>query len=597
MHGKRLFQGAAGVGILAILLWLTACSNAEASSVATPTPEIIVTSSILEDSDKTLNLLYWQSPQTLNPHLGSANKDWQVARIVYEPLASFNEDGDLIPFLAAEVPTIENGGLDPDGRFVIWKLRDDVVWSDGEPFTADDVRFTFEYITNDDVKSPSKNIYTPLISSVEVLDDHTVQINFTEPNLTSWVTPFVGLRGMILPEHIFADYLGANAADAPIDLAVGTGPYQVVSYRPEETLFLGNELIQTVRVLFAPNESFREGRPFFDKVILRGGSTLGEAALQVLQTDEADYAWNIQLTPDELARLSNSTIGSITPSFGGRVERLLFNLSDPYTEVNGEYSSKDSSNPLLSDIRVREAIALSIDRQSIANLYGPTGQTTSNILVAPANYDSPNTSFRYDPEAAKALLDEAGWIDSDGDGIRDKDGVSLELLGQTSNTAIRIAGMQIIQDNLADVGVHMDLKLVDASNFSAPNRPDSIWQFQADLLELFTGTASPEPTAYMQRWTAQQIPQMADGWTAGWNLERWQNEEYEALFTQLNSTSDPVERERLFIAMNDLLVNDYATVPLVKIAQAAAFGNDILGVDLTPWDADTWNIKDWERLP
>lgn len=578
--------------ILCLILTLVACNNNVASVQPTPIPQIQLTIRADVDAEKSLTLLYWQSPQSFNPHLGSANRDWQAARITYEPLATFDKEGQLIPFLAAEIPSIENGSLDPEGNFVIWTLKEDVVWSDGEPFTADDVKFTYDYIVNPDVNSPSKNIYDNLIDSVEVIDDYTVQINFKEPNVTNWVTPFIGLRGMIIPEHIFHEYTGENAVEAPIDLAVGTGPYRIVSYRPEETLFLGNEIIQTIRVVYEPNENFRDGRPYFDQLILSGGSTVNEAARQVLQTGEADYAWNLQLTAEELAQYEGA--GDVVPNFGGRVERLLLNRSDHRTVSGGQFSNKDVPNPFFEDIRVRQAIALAIDREAIAELYGPTGQTTSNILVAPANYASPNTTFTYDPAPAMELLEAAGWVDEDGDGIREKDGVSLELTAMTSNIDIRQKGLEIIKDNLDDIGIHVDIKLVDPSIFAVQSNPNSIWQFPADLMELFTGNNSPEPTSYMQRWTVQQIPQEENGWSAGWNLERFQNEEYEALFEAVGMTSEPAEREQLFIAMNDLLVNDVVTIPLVNIATAAAVSSDLQGVDLTPWDADTWNIKDWK---
>ena len=98
----------------------------------------------------TLRLLYWQAPTVVNPHLSIGTKDLSASRIVYEPLASFDAEGELIPFLAAEIPSLQNGGVARDGRSVTWMLKSGIKWADGEPFTAADVSFTFEYATNPD---------------------------------------------------------------------------------------------------------------------------------------------------------------------------------------------------------------------------------------------------------------------------------------------------------------------------------------------------------------------------------------------------------------------------------------------------------------
>jgi peptide/nickel transport system substrate-binding protein len=112
----------------------------------------------------TLSLLFFQAPTTANPHLSSGSKDLCASRIAYEPLASFNKDGDLVAFLAAEIPSLENGGVSQDGTSVTWKLREDVKWADEEPFTAADVVFTYEYIINPDVKSSSTGAYADVES-------------------------------------------------------------------------------------------------------------------------------------------------------------------------------------------------------------------------------------------------------------------------------------------------------------------------------------------------------------------------------------------------------------------------------------------------
>ena len=146
------------------LLWISSCTSqpqTQQSTNSNTTP------------DNTLRLLYWQAPTILNPHLSTGFKDAEASRITLEPLASFNNQGELIPFLAAEIPTIENGGIAKDGKSVTWKFKQNIKWSDGTPFTADDVIFTYEFISNPDVGSSNAGTYK-IIESVEKIDDFTV---------------------------------------------------------------------------------------------------------------------------------------------------------------------------------------------------------------------------------------------------------------------------------------------------------------------------------------------------------------------------------------------------------------------------------------
>ncbi|MCA1368736.1 hypothetical protein I6F15_15220 [Bradyrhizobium sp. BRP14] len=165
----------------------------------------------------TLRLLIWQAPSTLNPHLAPGIKDQTASRIVYEPLASFDDEGNLVPFLAAEIPSVANGQVAADGRSVTWKLRPNVKWSDGVPFTAKDVLFTHAYITNKDIGSSSTGSYRS-VEKVEALDDLTVKVTFKTVN-PAWSLPFVGVQGMIIPEHVFAAYNNKDAVYAPANLA------------------------------------------------------------------------------------------------------------------------------------------------------------------------------------------------------------------------------------------------------------------------------------------------------------------------------------------------------------------------------------------
>ncbi|GAB4438031.1 MAG: peptide ABC transporter substrate-binding protein [Anaerolineae bacterium] len=611
-HGYKNFEGKTNltsVGLMAILLimaaFLAAC-NAESLTYqqTTPTSTPVEPTSTAEPtgrgSGETLKLLYWQAPSTLNPHLTSASQDWGASRITYEPLASFDKEGNLVPFLAAEIPSLDNGDLAGDGKSVTWKLKQDVKWSDGEPFTADDVLFTYQFISNPAVGASSAGVYRT-VSSVEVVDDYTVRVNFSDVN-PAWSLPFVGPTGMIIPRHIFEDYNGPNAAEAPANiLPVGTGPYRVLppGIKIQEVLFLGNELVDTNKIVFEPNPFFREtDKPFFSRVELRGGGTVKEAARLALQTGEVDFAWNLQVDAATLSELEAEGQGQAIPVPQSFVERIYFNFTDPNRIApNGERASLDFPHPFFSDIKVRQAFAYAIDRETIAALYGSAFQPTSNILVSPAKYDSPNTSFEFNLEKAAALLDEAGWIDTNNNGVRDKDGKEMEVLFQTSANPLRQETQRIIQRALRSIGVDVEIKVIDSGSFfdSDPNNPNTAYHFYADLQMYNDGNPNPDPGSYMEYLTTDQIPQKHNNWT-GENVGRWQNPEYDALYRQSTTEIDPDKRTRLFIQMNDKIIEDVAIIPLVHRARVIGVNPALSGVDPTPWDAELWNIKDWRLV-
>jgi len=523
----------------------------------------------------------------------------EISRIAYEPLASFDKENNMILFLAAKEPTLENGGVAPDGKSVTWSLKQNVKWSDGEPFTADDVLFTYEYITNPEVNSPSIALYEG-IENVEVSDDYTVKINFKEVT-PAWATPFVGLQGVILPRHVFEEYNGSNARSAPANtLPVGTGPYRVVApgIKPQEVLFLGTDLIQTVKIVYEPNPFFREeDKPYFSRIELKGGGTVNEAARAVLWAGEVDYAYNLQLEPELLDEMAQGGTGSVIANFGARVEQIVVNHTDPNRETaDGERSSLEFPHPIFSDKNVRQALAFAIDRDAIAQLYGATGQATQNNLVAPANYVSPNKFFEYNPDKAKTLLEEAGWIDSDGDGLREKDGQEFKIVSHAAVSSLQTQSQKIIRRNLREVGLEVELKFSDSSDFfgDPATNSASVFRFQTDLQELDISTESPDPGTYMQFWVCSQSPQKSNGWS-GINLGRWCNNDFDALYRSSTTEIDPEKRRQLFIDMNDIQVEDVAMIPLVHLAKVAGVSNTIQGPDPTPWDADLWNIKDWRR--
>jgi peptide/nickel transport system substrate-binding protein len=602
---KRVLPKSSGLRLVIPLLigtlLLVACAGQVTQPQVTSTPQATPTEKPSgRGIGDTLRLLYWEAPTILNPHLTTSIKDADACRVTYEPLASFDKDGNLIPFLAAEIPSLENGDLDPGGEWVIWKLKQDVRWSDGEPFTADDVLFTYDYIMNPDVEAATTYAYDA-VESVEVVDDYTVRVNFKGPN-PAWTLPFIGYEGMILPCHVFEPYNNADAREAPANiLPVGTGPYYVLppGIKPQEVLFLGTQLMETNKIVFEPNPYFREeDKPYFSRVELRGGGTVNEAARLVLQEGLVDFAYNLALPAEALEALEAAGAGEAVANFGATVEMFELNRTDPNKETaDGERASVQFPHPFFADKTVRQAFSYAVDREAIAALYGPAGRPESNILVAPDLYASPNTSYEFNLEKAADLLDQAGWVDSDGDSVRDKDGVKMRVLYQTSENEIRQETQRIVKEALESIGVEVELKFVDAATYLGgdPDNPNTVEHFYADIQTYDISSISPDPGGYMQFWTCAQIPQKENDWLAGLNTTRSCNPDYDALYEESTRELDPEKRQPMFIQMNDMLIEDVVMVPLVRIARISGVNSNIEGVDMTPWDSALWNIKDWRR--
>lgn len=569
--------------IVTVLLWALCAVNSAADA-----------------QDDTLRLLFWQAPTQFNPHLSSGFKDLAAARMTYEPLASYDREGHLIPVLAAEIPSLDNGGVAPDGRSVIWKLKPHVAWSDGHPLTSDDVLFTYEFLMNQDNRAVTTSNYT-VIQNVEIIDDLTIKINF-KTITPAWMIPFVGQHGMIVPRHAWAAYDPTSPPEASAQRAtVGTGPYRMVAYQKEDMLIIGDDMVNIVKIIYEANPLFREpGKPYFPRVELQGGGDAMMAARAVLVEGVADFAWNLQIAPDQLETMETVGKGRLTPVPGSLVERIVVNQTDPNRATDtGERSSLRFPHPFFSDKKVRQAFAHAIDRQAIAALYGKTARPITNILIAPPNYNSPNTAdlYPFDLTRAAALLDDAGWRDASGDGIREKNGMKLHVVFQTSVTSIRQKTQAIVKHALESIGVEVELKAIDASIFfgTDPTNTNTVRHFYADLQEYNSSSVSPDPEAYMRWLTCAQVPQHANNWSGKGSIGRWCHPEYDALFTQAAAELDPQKRQALFIRMNDLCVEDVALIPLVNLMEINGASTTLEGIELTPWDSITWNIKEWRR--
>ncbi len=529
-----------------------------------------------------LKVLWWQSPTLLNPHFATGTKDQDGSRLFYEPLASWDIDGNLNPILAAEIPSIQNGGLAADGKSVIWKLKPGVKWHDGKPFGADDVVFTFEYVNDVATSAVSIAVYRDL--KVEKVDDHTVRILFNSPT-PFWASAFVGAYGCIIPKHLFADYKGAKSREAPNNLApVGTGAYKFVEFKPGDL----------VRGEINPDYHM-PNRPHFDTIEMKGGGDAVSAARAVIQTGEYDYAWNMQVEDEVLLRLEKGGKGRTIYATGGDIEFIALNSTDPNTEVDGERSSMKTTHPLLSDPAVRKALDLLVDRDAIQkHIYGRAGLTTANYLNGPPAFLSKNTRWEFSIEKAIKLLDDAGWKPG-ADGIRAKDGKQLKLLYQTSINAPRQKTQAIVKQACQKAGIELELKSVVASVFFSSDvaNPDTYAKFYSDLEEFQIPMTQPDPAQHMKRYISENVATKANKWQ-GQNFPRWVNKDYDKVIAAAEGETDPVKRAGLYIKANDLLWEHTVFVPVLHRLKVGATSNSLKPV-ISGWANDTDNIQDWFR--
>ncbi len=520
--------------------------------------------------------------ETMSSVLSGDTSSGAVISMMGQALLGLNPDTVLpFPILAAEVPTQQNGGISADGLTYTFKIRKGVTFHDGKPLTAKDVAFTYRYVSDSETASVSLGYYQN-IDKVEATDDTTVKITFKEPT-PGWYTPFVGGNGMILPEHIFKDGLGAQAKNYPANLKpVGTGPYRVTDFRPGDV------------VTYELNPNWRDANgPFFDQVQMKGGGDAPSAARAVLQTGEYNVAWNLQVEPAILNQLQQGGKGrlELTPNWG--IERILVNFSDPNKEVNGQRSEKNTPHPFQADKAVRQAYALLCDRKLIADqLYGEGMQPTANIVTNPKAYNT-NAPWEFSVQKAEQLLDQAGWAKQGG--VRQKGGVQMSVVFQTSVNQVRQQTQQICKQAFDQAGIRMEIKAVDAGVYfsSDAGNPDTEYHFYADL-EMYTTSGSVDPWPHLQGWTTDQIAQKENSWN-GNNYMRWSNKQYDDLINQAKNETNAARRTQMLNQAQDLIISDVAMIGLVDRLGPQAVSSDLKNVNVTAWDVTCWNIANWTK--
>ena len=556
---------------------------------ATPSPAPVPTETPAQE--KVLTILYWQAPSLPGPYLSAGFKDRDAGAITLEPLAKYRPDGSLIPSLAAEIPTPENGGISQDHRSITWKLKEGLKWSDGSEMTAHDVAFTWRYCADENTGCTASTAFTG-VASVEAVDDLTVKITFDSPAPYPY-TAFVGTGTPIISRAQFADCIGSAAVTCETQntAPLGTGPYRILSFTANE------------EAVYQRNPFYRGEAPYFDRVVMKGGGEAIDAARAVLEAGEADYAWNLQVEPQTLAKMEAAGQGQVISAFASLVERVVINQTNPDPALGdnrSEYLDGQNPHPFLTFTPIPQAMSLAIDRGLIAErLYGFAGEPTCNLVAGPPEYVSTANDgcLTQDIEAANQLLDNNNVLDTDGDGVREHNGVPLRITFHTSANSIREETQELLRGWWRQIGIETELELHDASLFfggdPVADKDESYRRFFADIQMYATGP-DIDPQQHLSGQLCGQIQTRDNNWSGG-NDSRSCNPEYDRLFAQLSRTTTGPDRAALVKQLNDIRVQNYYEIPLVNRGVVSAHLNTLRGIRINAWDSELWNIAEWRR--
>ncbi len=540
-------------------------------------------------SDGEVRIIYWQAPSIMNAFLSGGTKDVEAASMVIEPLARYDPAGNLVPWLVEEVPTIQNGGVSEDLTSITWTITPGLTWSDGTPFTSEDVKFTYEYCTDPEGGCAQVTKFEG-VESVETPDETTVVVNFEGPTPNPY-GPFVGGESPIIQKAQFENCTGAAASTCTEENfnPIGTGPFVVDEFKPNDVISM------------SANENYRDpDKPAFASVSFKGGGDARAAGQAVMETGEFDYAWNLQLAPDVIAAMEEGGRGVAVAGFGPLLERIMVNQTDPDPNLpEGERSTAAHPHPFLREPAVYKAMSMAIDRQLLVEIgYGQAGRVGCSWVPAPEAFASTFEGCDVqDIEGAKALLDEAGIVDSDGDGVREHDGEPLSILYQTSTNAVRQDFQALIKEWWEQIGFEVELRNVDSSVFFGgdPGSPDTFQKFYADV-EMYANTFNgTDPQSYLGNGLCDKAPRPETQWQ-GENISRFCMEEYDALHDELTETADMAERQRIGRELSAMMTDNGGMIPLVHRGRLSAHSNTLGGVDLNVWDSELWNVADWYRM-
>ncbi|MBK9601427.1 MAG: peptide ABC transporter substrate-binding protein [Anaerolineales bacterium] len=521
-----------------------------------------------------------EDPPSFNPIIADTGYDALVMELVMLGLSDVDPEGKVFPELAAELPTIENGDVvmdeDAGTMTVTWKMREDVQWADGTPVTADDVIFTYESIIN-----PETGGWIPgidYIDSVEKVDDHSFTISYNSI-YPGYLTQFGGEQVVIWPAH----YCDASQGFASWECArkpLSNGPFVLA------------EWVNGDHMTFVKNEKyFEQGKPGIDTVTIRIIPDQSVRKTMLINGDaDLDMWTNEQMVSD----LQGEANVSVDPSPTNRwVMRIFFNLA-----AKGTTDPVATPHPILSDLRVRQAIRAAIDVDTISKEFflGYAKPAWTEFFRPPYVCDIPRPVF--DLAAASALLDEAGWKDTDGDGVRECRGcktaeegyvMEMEFITYAEYGEPLELTQQYIAELLGKIGIKLNLTVVEGSVLWAASTDGGIEQsgnFDMDIWD--DGYAGVDPTDYLWSYysTDAAVPD------AGYNYSRWSNEQFDTLLGGVY-TLDEEQRKKDFCEMASILDAELPELLLFTASNADAHTVRLENVQSSTNDLVTWNAANW----
>ncbi len=479
----------------------------------------------------------------------------------------FNENNEPIPSLVKEIPSAENGGISEDGRTITLKLRDDIVWSDGTPITSADFKFTADMAM---AASNAVNSQAPfdLVESLETPDEQTVVVTFKEVYAPWLARLFGGINGhTVLPAHILQPVFDAegtlDTAEYNKAPTVGCGP------------FVFEEWESGSFARFVANDKYWLGRPKLDEIFFR---FVPDDASQIAALKAGDGDLGTFFAYSDLPELEAAGL-TILNSFSGYNEGIYFN------------QHAELGNPALKDVRVRKAIALGFNRQKLVDdlLLGRTGVAATDWDNSPW-VDPSIEPYPYDPEQAKALLEEAGWVDTNGDGVREKDGEDLVLVYGTTNREIRQDTQAVAQQDLAEIGIKLDLQSYDADIFFATYGEDGpSANFSLDLIQYSDSPDMPDPNTVV--WRCSEIP--SDDYPDGVNGSGVCDPTLEEFFTKQATQVDFAERQQTFYQITKYLFDNVYWLGLWEDPDLFGVSSRLLNVKISG-ATPLFNVAEWD---
>lgn len=513
--------------------------------------------------DNTLRIALQQEPDTLSPIYTQMWFAATVIDLLMTPVWWIDNTGNPVPAIAADIPSAENGGVSEDGTVITIKLRPDAVWSDGEPITAADYVFYYEMVMAESNTVGSRYPWDSQVASVTAADDQTVVVTFNAP-FAPWVS---SLAIPPLPEHVLRPVF---EAEGTLDTAewnrapsVTSGPFSFVRWEAgsgmefvrSENYFLGSARLDGVSIQFVPD----------DATVV--------AALIAGDTDVGTFISSGDVPA--LREAGNINIELVPSSYN---EGIFFNVGP-----NG--------HPALKDVNVRRALAMAIDRDRINRDLNLDLVYTGASFWENTPFANPALDpYPFDKEMAAQMLDEAGWVDSNGNGTRDKDGVELVLRYITNQRQIRKDVQAIVQQDMADIGVGIEIQNFSSDIFFASygdGGPMSTGQY--DLGEYSAATAFPDPDT--SRFLCSQVP--SDENPDGGNDNFYCNPELDALFAQQSQTVDFDARVAIFHQIDQILYDEMIWLNMWYDPDLWAINSRVKNTLVSGADP-LWNAVNWE---